>query len=472
MSQTPTLAPQPGPQTAFMATPADICVFGGQAFGGKTYALLLDLARWHQLPNYKGVVFRKTGPQITQQGGLWDESQEIFPKLGAVSKLSDLRYRFPAGGNVGMLACQYARDALNYKGLQADVMAFDQLEDMEAKAFFYLISRNRGSAGIRAYVRATANPQPGWLAEFLQWWWDPNTGYAIPERDGVLRWMVRLDDQIYWGDSRQEMLDRWPDRDPQDIDPKSVTFIRATADDNPIGLARNPGYKATINAMRHVDKERLGRGNWLIRDDDGAEFPAEYFLDLYADAWPSKFQMTQIAIDASEGGPKADFGAIIFGGLLNGVVYVDAKIARMPIPLLLDEAFEMAIELRPDELCFEGDQFQKLLVGAFQAVAQRRFAMPWNVGFTTTGGVNKVQRIRRLGFWLRDKKLKFRRNSPGVELLLEQTRTFGLPKIHDDGPDALEMMLRRMNERAFELYQEKSGDSELSEGYDTEAAYR
>lgn len=466
------VGPQPGPQTAFMSTPADICVFGGQAFGGKTYALLLDHVRWHHLPNYKGVIFRRTKPQITQAGGLWDEAANIFPLFGGVSKTSELRYLFPAGGYVGMLACQYVQDVTDFKGLQADVISFDQLEDFDAKQFFYLISRNRGSSGLRSYVRATANPQPGWLAEFLAWWIDPNTGYPIPERNGVLRWMVRLDDQVYWGDSKEEMLARWPDRAPEDIDPKSVTFILSTADDNAIGLAKNPGYKATINAMRHVDKERLGRGNWLIRDDDGAEFPAEYFLDLYADAWPTKFQMKQIAIDASEGGTKGDFGAIIFGGLLNGVVYVDAKVARMPVPLLLDEAFEMGLEYRPEEICFEGDQFQKLLVGAFQSLVTKRFAMPWNVGFTTTGGVNKTTRIRRLAFWFRDKKLKFRRGSPGVELLLEQTRTFGLPKVHDDGPDALEMLLRRMNERAFELYEENAGDATLSDGYDTEAAYR
>ena len=92
--------------------------------------------------------------------------------------------------------------------------------------------------------------------------------------------------------------------------------------------------------------------------------------------------------------------------------------------------------------------------------------MPWNVGFTRTGGVAKATRIRRLGFWFRDRKLRFRRGSPGVELLLEQTRTFGLPKVHDDGPDALEMLLRRMNERAFELYEENGGDAELADRYD------
>lgn len=466
----PTLAPQPGPQTRFMQTPADICVFGGHAFGGKTYALLLDLARWYQLPEYRGVIFRRTGPEIMQEGGLWDESQNIYPLLGGRSKTSERLWRFPSGAAIAMKSCQYVEDAISYKGLQADVIDFDQLEDFDPKQFWYLISRNRGSSGVRPYIRATANPQPGWLADFLAWWIDPNTGYAIPERDGVIRWMVRLNDQLYWGDSRQEMLDRWPEMDPKELRPLSVTFIRSRAEDNPIGLAKNPGYFATINAMRHVDKERLGRGNWLIRDDDGAEFPAERFLDIYAEKWPDKFLMTQIAIDAAKGVKNGDFSAIIFGGLHNGIIYVDAIVERMPVADLLEQAFELGLHYRPEEVCFEGEQFQDLLVGAFQNFVQTRFKMPWRVGFITHGGIPKPNRIRRLDHWLKDRKLRFRKGSPGVERLLEQARTFGLPKVHDDGPDALEMMLRRMTERAYELYDD-GGDSELATGYDGSTSY-
>ena len=30
------IRPQPGPQTSFLATPADIAIYGGSAYGGKT----------------------------------------------------------------------------------------------------------------------------------------------------------------------------------------------------------------------------------------------------------------------------------------------------------------------------------------------------------------------------------------------------------------------------------------------------
>ena len=43
------LAPQPGPQTDFLATPADIAFFGGEAGGGKSGGLLLAAAAMHML---------------------------------------------------------------------------------------------------------------------------------------------------------------------------------------------------------------------------------------------------------------------------------------------------------------------------------------------------------------------------------------------------------------------------------------
>ena len=44
------LKPQPGPQTQFMATPAQICIYGGAAGGGKSYGLLLSALRDKTVP--------------------------------------------------------------------------------------------------------------------------------------------------------------------------------------------------------------------------------------------------------------------------------------------------------------------------------------------------------------------------------------------------------------------------------------
>ena len=52
-------------------------------------------------------------------------------------------------------------------------------------------------------MRAMCNPEPdSWLSRLISWWWDAKTGYAIPERSGVLRYFIRLGDRIEWADSR------------------------------------------------------------------------------------------------------------------------------------------------------------------------------------------------------------------------------------------------------------------------------
>jgi hypothetical protein len=41
----PTISGQSGPQTDFLRTPADICIYGGAAGGGKTVGLILEPLR-------------------------------------------------------------------------------------------------------------------------------------------------------------------------------------------------------------------------------------------------------------------------------------------------------------------------------------------------------------------------------------------------------------------------------------------
>ena len=58
---------------------------------------------------------------------------------------------------------------------------------------------------------------------------------------------------------------------------------------------------------------------------------------------------------------------------------------------------------------------------------------------------NKAMRIRRLGPYLAQRRLRFFASSPGTRLLVDQLRDF--PEgAHDDGPDALEMALRLAEE--------------------------
>jgi hypothetical protein len=88
-SSTATISGQPGPQTAFLRTPADICVYGGAAGGGKTVGLILEpLRHVSRVTNFTAVFFRRTTPQITNPGGLWDESQNFYLRLGGPASRS------------------------------------------------------------------------------------------------------------------------------------------------------------------------------------------------------------------------------------------------------------------------------------------------------------------------------------------------------------------------------------------------
>jgi phage terminase large subunit-like protein len=65
--------------------------------------------------------------------------------------------------------------------------------------------------------------------------------------------------------------------------------------------------------------------------------------------------------------------------------------------------------------------------------------------YTINNTINKQVRIRALTPWLAQGRLRFKGDSPGARLLVEQLRDFPLGD-HDDGPDALEMAIRLLCE--------------------------
>jgi hypothetical protein len=257
-----------------LASPADI-VFGGGAAGlGKTFTLLLEFLRHIDIPRWGGVIFRRTSPQIRNQGGLWDTSMGIYPSAGGKPKESVLEWDFKRGPRLKFAHLEHEKNIYDWQGSQIPFIGFDELTHFSRKMFFYLLSRNRSTCGIRPYMRATCNPDPdSWVADFISWWIDSETGLPIPERDGVIRYFAIDGELVIWGDTVEEVIEKaWyflkDAIADSGISPvefiKSFTFISGSIYDNKELLKVNPAYLANLLAQDEQTKLQLFTGSWKV----------------------------------------------------------------------------------------------------------------------------------------------------------------------------------------------------------------
>ena len=274
------IAPQKGAQERFLSSRAQICIYGGAAGGGKTCGMLIDAVRWKGVKGFGAVFFRQNHNQIFSEGGLWDESVKLYSGLSnAVPQIGRSRWIFMEKGNKTVSKISFAhiereQDLHKWQGSQIPGLYFDELTHFSERVFFYMLSRNRSTCGVTPYVRASCNPDAdSWVAKFISWWIDQDTGYPIKERSGVIRWLIRREDELHWADTKEELIERFHLETPEErMEPKSVTFIASTIYDNQILLKINPTYLAGLKALPLVERERLLHGNWKIKPAAGLYF--------------------------------------------------------------------------------------------------------------------------------------------------------------------------------------------------------
>ncbi len=327
--QSDRIGPQPGPQEAFLSSPADIAIYGGAAGAGKTWAELLEPLR-HVTTNkeFGAVFFRRTTVQIKNVGGLWDASMRLYPMTGASPTAHVLEWHWPEGGKVKMAHLEHDSTVLEWQGSEIPLILFDELTHFTQAQFFYMLSRNRSMCGVRPYIRATCNPDAdSWLAVFIAWWIDQTTGLPIYERSGKIRWFIRIADTITWGDSRQELIDKYgkpelPDDHKDQVRPKSITFIPGKLSDNKALTKADPDYKANLLALSRVERERLLHGNWKIRPAAGLYFKRSdvTIVDTIPDDIEKIVRRWDLAAtEKSETNPDPDWTAgVLMGRRKNG----------------------------------------------------------------------------------------------------------------------------------------------------------
>jgi len=336
---------QVGKQRMFLASEADIAIYGGSRGGGKTYALLLEPLRHVRSKLFAAVVFRRTYPQVMQEGGLWDTSAKIYPYAGATGSRGTMRWDFPSGATVTFHHMANEDNRHNWLGAQVPLICFDQLETFTQKQFDAMLACNRDSNGIvTPYIRATCNPEPDcWLSRFISWWWDQDTGYAIEERAGVLRWVVRVGDSLEWSESFEELQRAHPM-----LRPKSVTFIPANVEDNKALLESDPNYLSNLMALPLVERERYLHGNWKIKASSGTMFRREWFITT--DERPARAQFCRfwdMAATPDTTNKNADWTCGALVGLVDGVWHICHMIRFRGTPKTNEDTIRQTAKIDP-----------------------------------------------------------------------------------------------------------------------------
>lgn len=359
------IRPQDGFQMKFLSSPADIVIGGSAAGVGKTFSLLLEPLHFiNNVKGFGGVIFRRTTPQITNEGGLWDTSMEIYPFVGASPRGSKHDWVFKYDNKLKFAHLEYEKDKLSWQGSQIPFIGFDELTHFSESQFFYLVSRNRSACGVKPYVRATCNPDPdSWVSELISWWIDQDTGYPIPERDGKIRYFIKNGANYIWGDSFEEVKEKaWYFLEEMveksgvlkaENFIKSLSFISGSVYDNKKLLEKDPNYIANLLSQDEDTQSQLLKGNWKHIPNDKDIYPYEEFIGMFDNVYSTKTTERAITADiALEGSNKFTVG-YWEGNSLEDVRIFDKSKGNV----IIDEIKEMckAYHVPNNRVCYDAD---------------------------------------------------------------------------------------------------------------------
>ncbi|HOV61671.1 MAG TPA: phage terminase large subunit [Candidatus Hydrogenedentes bacterium] len=245
---------------------------------------------------------------------------------------------------------------------------------------------------------------------------------------------------------RQEDADQW---DVIELPALAREDRRHPEDPRTAGEALWPAF-LDAEALERTRRQDLRAFAALYQQDPaeaaGTEWPPAYFGDwlwIEEDRWPPPADWWLVAIDPSRGRADlpGDDTAIVAVGVAQdrGLLFVDADIQPRTPEDTIRRALQLYEVYRPRWMVVESNQYHGFLERQLERESLSRLGLRipvWPIHNTE----NKLMRIRRIGPYLANRELRFRRN-PGCRLLVEELEDFPLAE-HDDGPDALEMALR------------------------------
>lgn len=268
MDDSPIIGPRSAFQERYLNCNSNIIIAGGAMGSSKSYIGLMRHLRWVEDPNYRGYCIRKNATTLMKSGGLFEEAVEMYRQYdpSIQIKLKDQKIVFPSRASVSFSHYENDKSSELYRGLQLSSAFYDESTDAQESHIWFLISRLRSKANMTPSIWLTCNPTPdSYLREWVDWWLYPEShekfGLPDPDKNGVERWIVRIGGNIYWGDTREELIEKYgrpelPLDHKLQIKPLSITVLLGTIYDNPVLMNTQPQYLASLEAQPEVEKQR------------------------------------------------------------------------------------------------------------------------------------------------------------------------------------------------------------------------
>ncbi len=224
-------------QKDFIDSNCDEALYGGSVGGGKTYALLLFSAmRRMSIPGSRGIIFRRTYPEIERS--VMPESRKIFSFFGAKYNEVKHHWKFPNGSIQEFGHCESEEDVYKYQGPEYQDICFDEATHFTFFQYNYLKTRLRTVIpGTKTMVRLATNPG--------------GVGHA---------WVL---EQFIKPSQHQPI---WSDPDNPESK-KTFTFIQAKLTDNPYLMENDPNYANRMKELKKSSEKKymaLVEGRWDV----------------------------------------------------------------------------------------------------------------------------------------------------------------------------------------------------------------
>lgn len=210
-------------QLEFITCPEYECLIGGAKGGGKSHALLIAALQYVQIPQYRGLIIRRTIGEL--KSGLFDIAANWLKDTDAEINVKDLCFRFPNGARLSFGYLDNEQHLKRYQGSELQFLGFDELTQFPEKWYTEMkMSLRSSTKQLTPRVRATTNPKG----------------------DGEL-WVHQ---RFVAEDAKEKYKTR---------------FINSSFLDNP-ALDRD-AYKKTLSHLSEREFRQLAEGEWLVADD-------------------------------------------------------------------------------------------------------------------------------------------------------------------------------------------------------------